>query len=42
MYVKPTTPRSIGGILDDAIKLYRDAFAKSWPLADKCCSRSLC
>ena len=33
MYVKPTTPRSIGGILDDAIKLYRDAFAKSWPLA---------
>src|ERR1700687_642509 len=32
-YVKPTTPRSIGGILDDAIKLYRDAFTKSWPLA---------
>lgn len=33
MYVKPTAPRSIGGILDDGIKLYRDAFANSWPLA---------
>jgi hypothetical protein len=33
VYVRPTAPRSIGGILDDAIKLYRDAFAKSWPLA---------
>ena len=33
MYVKPTTPRSIGGVLDDAIKLYRSAFAVSWPLA---------
>jgi hypothetical protein len=33
VYVKPTTPRSIGGILDDAIQLYRSAFAASWPLA---------
>ena len=33
MYVKPTTPRSIGGIVDDGIRLYRDAFAQSWPLA---------
>jgi hypothetical protein len=32
VYVKPTAPRSIGGIVDDAIRLYRDAFAKSWPL----------
>ena len=33
MYVKPTAPRSIGGIVDDGIKLYSSAFAKSWPLA---------
>lgn len=33
MYTKPAAPRSIGGVVDDAIKLYRDAFAKSWPLA---------
>ena len=33
MYVKATAPRSIGGILDDAIRLYREAFAKTWPLA---------
>jgi hypothetical protein len=33
VYAKPTGPRSIGGILDDGIKLYRDAFANSWPLA---------
>jgi len=33
VYTKPTAPRSIGGILDDGIKLYRDAFANSWPLA---------
>jgi hypothetical protein len=33
VYVKPTTPRSIGGVLDDSIKLYRSAFAASWPLA---------
>ena len=33
MYTKPAAPRSIGGVLDDAIKLYRDAFSTSWPLA---------
>jgi len=33
VYVKPTAPRSIGGILDDAVRLYRDSFAKAWPLA---------
>jgi hypothetical protein len=33
VYTKPAAPRSIGGVLDDAIKLYRDAFAKSWPVA---------
>jgi hypothetical protein len=33
VYVKSTAPRSIGGILDDGIKLYRDAFANSWLLA---------
>lgn len=33
MYAKPTTPRSIGGIVDDGIRLYRDAFSQSWPLA---------
>jgi hypothetical protein len=33
VYVKPTAPRSIGGIVDDGIKLYGSAFAKSWPLS---------
>lgn len=33
VYIKPAAPRSIGGVLDDAIKLYRDAFSTSWPLA---------
>jgi hypothetical protein len=33
VYVKPTAPRSIGGIVDDAVRLYRDSFAKAWPLA---------
>jgi hypothetical protein len=33
VYIKSTAPRSIGGILDDGIKIYRDAFANSWPLA---------
>jgi hypothetical protein len=33
VYVKPAAPRSIGGILDDAVRLYRDSFAKAWPLA---------
>jgi hypothetical protein len=33
VYVRPTAPRSIGEILDDGFKLYRESFAKSWPLA---------
>jgi hypothetical protein len=33
VYLKPTAPRSIGGVLDDAIRLYRVSFAKTWPLA---------
>jgi hypothetical protein len=33
VYIKPTAPRSIGGIVDDGIKLYGSAFARSWPLA---------
>jgi hypothetical protein len=33
VYTRPAAPRSIGGVLDDAIKLYRDSFSKSWPLA---------
>jgi len=33
VYVKPTAPRSIGGVLDDAIRLYRVSFPKTWPLA---------
>jgi hypothetical protein len=33
VYAKPTAPRSIGGILDDGIRLYRDRFTQSWPLA---------
>lgn len=33
MYVKPTAPRNIGGVLDDSIRLYREGFAKVWPLA---------
>jgi hypothetical protein len=32
MYVKPNAPRSIGGVLDDGIKLYRDSFSRCWPL----------
>jgi hypothetical protein len=33
VYVRPTTPRSIGGVLDDAIQLYRSAFATTWAIA---------
>ena len=33
MYVKPNAPRSIGGVLDDTIKLYRAAFRGCWGLA---------
>src|SRR6185312_2273186 len=33
MYTRPTAPRSIGGVLDDAIRLYRAAFSRCWVLA---------
>jgi hypothetical protein len=33
VYLKPTAPRSIGGVLDDSIRLYRAGIAKVWPLA---------
>jgi hypothetical protein len=33
MYLKPTEPHTIGGVLDDAIKLYRSSFANVWVLA---------
>ncbi len=32
MYSRPTGPRSIGGILDDAIRLYRESFRSVFPL----------
>jgi hypothetical protein len=33
MYVKPTAPRTIGGVIDDAIKLYRASFRTCLPIA---------
>jgi hypothetical protein len=33
VYTKPTEPRSIGGVLDDGLRLWRDSLAKTWPLA---------
>jgi hypothetical protein len=33
VYTIPTEPRSIGGVLDDGLKLWRAAFAKTWPIA---------
>ena len=33
MYIRPTAPRSIGGVLDDGFRLWRAAFAKTWPVA---------
>jgi hypothetical protein len=33
VYIKANAPRSIGGVLDDAIRLYRTSFRQSWPLA---------
>ena len=33
MYAQPSTPRTIGGVLDDAINLYRECLPRSWPLA---------
>jgi len=32
MYSQPTGPRSIGGVLDDAVRLYRDSFRSILPL----------
>jgi hypothetical protein len=33
VYTKPTEPRSIGGVLDDGLRLWRAAFSKAWPIA---------
>jgi len=33
VYAKPTAPRSIGGVLDDSIRLYREGFTRAWILA---------
>ncbi|HEX4050901.1 MAG TPA: hypothetical protein VHY19_08505 [Steroidobacteraceae bacterium] len=33
MYTRPTAPRSIGGVLDDAVRLYRASFSHCWPLS---------
>lgn len=33
MYVTPSTPLSIGGVIDDAIRLYRYSFSRCWLLA---------
>ena len=33
MYTRPTEPRSIGGVLDDGLKLWRESLPKTWPLA---------
>jgi hypothetical protein len=33
MYTRPSAPRSIGGVLDDAVHLYRESLARCWPLS---------
>lgn len=33
MFEKPASPRSIGGVLDDGIQLWKQALAKTWLLA---------
>lgn len=33
MYSRPTAPLPIGGVVDEAIKLYRASFASCWPIA---------
>jgi len=33
MYSKPASPQTIGGVLDDAVKLYRASFRACWPVA---------
>lgn len=33
MYTRPSEPRSIGGVLDDGLKLWRESIPRTWPLA---------
>lgn len=33
MYVRPTAPRSIGGVLDDGLRLWIHSLSRTWPLA---------
>lgn len=33
VYSLPSAPRTIGGVLDDAINLFRESLPRSWPLA---------
>lgn len=33
MYVTPSAPSSVGGVIDDAIRLYRHSFSRCWLLA---------
>lgn len=33
MYVRPSAPSSIGGVVDDAIRLYRSSFNRTWKLS---------
>ena len=33
MYTRPTEPRSIGGVLDDGLRLWRNSLPTTWPLA---------
>jgi Uncharacterised protein family (UPF0259) len=33
MYMKPTAPRSVGGVFEDAIRLYRNLGSSAWLLA---------
>jgi hypothetical protein len=33
VYVPPTAPRTIGGVLDDGIRLYRESWSTSWKIA---------
>jgi hypothetical protein len=33
MYTRPTRPHDIGGVLDDAVRLYRASFSRCWGLA---------
>jgi len=33
VYMRPNAPRSIGGVLDDGLKLWLQSLSKTWPLA---------